>query len=409
LAQASDVASIIVAVAVDEETMVTSDHNVDSPASMVKDWAQQFAQSRRQVHSKFLQSTCEISGLVTVEWCNAGQGTGNCLNRVLTAALVAVVFNRSLAITGISRPAFGVGLEESQGTVMPWLLPPECLQLQGAGDFPTCSRGILSTRGGSKEKWHDMVCVDFSLFDIIHVDTFAFWDFGHLQLNRRTPYPFNERLMQLTAPGVNAYGLALHALWPHGLTRVSASLNKASLGRMNAGLHIRCHYTSCSKENLGKIAQCVAQRLDNHTGSSCNIFLASDQKDALEMAGSMLKLNNPECNVLVAADMRAYLASELKEEIQDSRVSEKGTHGDRETWNMPVDLEMLASSELVVGTRRSTLSTLVGASSGRLYYIGECNPWHHNFPLDDRGYSDSGFKTAQSMAAQLVCDEGSEL
>lgn len=386
---------------------VAAASDVDSPANMVRDWAQQFAQSHQQVDNKALQNTCGSSGLVTVSWCNAGQGTGNCVNRVLTAALVAVVFNKPLAITEMKQPAFGLGLTESQGTAMPWLLPPQCLELQGAGDFPACSRRVLNTRGGTMEIWHDLFCVDYSRFDVIHVDTFAFWDFGHISLNRRTPSPFHERLMKLAAPGVNAYGLVLNALWPHGLTRASDSLTKANFGGIHAGLHVRCHYTQCAKENLGKLAQCVAQLLENHAGSSCNIFLGADDKDAVKMARKMLKEKNPNCSVLVATDMRAYLASELKEEISGSRVLEKGSHGNRETWKMPVDLEMLASSELVVGTRRSTFSVLAGASSGRLYF-GECDPWHQNFPLDDRGNQNVGFGIAKSMTARVSCDESSQ-
>jgi len=326
------------------------------------------------------------------------------LNRILTAALVAVVFNKPLAITEMKRPAFGLGLAESQGKAMPWLIPPQCLELQSADDFPTCSRGVLNTCGGSFEIWHDLFCVDFSRFDVIHVETFAYWDFGHLSLNRRTPSPFNERLMKLTAPGVNAYGLVLHALWPHGLTRVRDSLSKAGFGIIHAGLHIRCDYTQCTKDTLGTLAQCVAHHLENHAGSSCNIFLRADDKDAREMARELIRKKNPNCSVLVATDMLAHLASDLQEEISGSKVLEKGSHGNRETWKMPVDLEVLTSSELVVGTRRSTFSALAGASSGRLYF-GDCDPWHHNFPLDDRGNNNAGFGVAKSMSAEVSCDE----
>jgi hypothetical protein len=96
------------------------------------------------------------------------------------------------------------------------------------------------------------------------------------------------------------------------------------------------------------------------------------------------------CRVLTARDARSLLGLNLNLELEAYAHLQKrphGSHGDRDVWMMPVDFELLSSAHFVVGSPRSTFSSVTGAATGQLF-VGSrgdqfCWPIHEQWPQDD--------------------------
>ena len=395
--------------------------------AIVESWARRYDTTHAHPGS-----SCARRGFTFTSWCDFGQGTGNCMNRVMTAALVAVVFDTRLVLLDTKR-AFRASLvdyEKENVRTVPWLHTPRCTELRD--NLKACGTRTVHTLHFNTV--HPDVCHPFgnmSDADLIRVTTFAQWDFAQLMLYRGLPAAAHARMRALTAPGTNAYGLVLRAMWPDGLTKAAGALHR-TMPPMTAGLHVRCHYGGCfekperlfddSLDTFGlerpsqnlypssfllETVDCLVRTLPKPAPPGCSIYVATDELDALaqltiELHTRLANSTAAHCRVVTARDLRASLGQELEEELLLSEHGSHGdgrygiTHGDRDVWMMPVDLDALATASFVVGTPSSTFTAVVGASAGRLYYgrwFGRdgllekselCTPMHHYFPLDDK-------------------------
>ena len=209
----------------------------------IRQWAARFAQQHTRVDEASLQASCGNNGdgFVFVKWCNVDQGTGNCLNRILNAALIGVAFNKPILVVGTDRGAFDAGLRDygRNGKSMPWLNAPLLMELR------TADRGWINKLPCDVHKLdYTAVCSDMLGLDVIELVSLGEqWEFKRLALHHRLPEPVQRRVRELTTEGVNAYGLMLRALWPHGLTRANGLLRHPLVGGpFTAGVHLRCFY-----------------------------------------------------------------------------------------------------------------------------------------------------------------------
>ena len=369
------------------------------------------------------------TGFVVGSW-DPRVGTGNILNSMLTGVLLAIALDRPFVLTTESlkgRAAFNATLKEAASGYggMPWVMQPRSVaedsRLRWSDSPSASSRSLLQWCGDSSK--------NMSSRDVVHVDlrpgkegygNSGVWDlrtmikrgglcvgkllqarfvtfyasnvanFVLFAANRNLPEQVQERVDALTARGVNAYGLAQRALWPEGLTHFGTSY------RPTAAVHMRCYLGLCSEGMVVATARCLASKLLK-AGLGCSIYVASDNNYAPQLLAQALHTVAPNltCVVTSAAAMYERLSESQLAQVKSFGVAaahshpiatphSMGTAGHRPSWTDPVDLEILAASELLVGSVMSTMSWIAGTRVGSQYYYmdgyGQCPSAAPSYP-----------------------------
>lgn len=411
---------------------------VSTAASLlINDWTARFGRESQSSDVALRRELCSRpGGIVVGSWCV--EGTGNCVNKVIAGMLLAVALDRPFVLaTNISQPyrrAFDASLSEA-GTGfggMPWLQRPRCIEdsalpwqhpttrnssrdadavrawcfeagvtLAGADvesvDLRHTSRGPWAAQGMLSRPGF---CNDFSSARVVFMHGEAIANFWLLKSNRALPAAVALRIRTLSAPGVNAYGLAQRALWPDGLTRV------ATVERFTVAVHLRCWLTGCTDEHFKSAAACLSELVAG-SGPGCSIYVASDHvaaPDLLRAAIAISPLAAQGCDVSSAVDWRPHLSPPLLAEAEQwDRIhsgpegstpqSPRGTDSLRlkhiatphdpivaagewemgeaqhpAAWADPIDLQHMASAETFLGGY-GTLAWTAGTRVGSRYFF----------------------------------------
>lgn len=353
-------------------------------------------------------------------------GTGNCLNKVITAALLAIALDRPFVLgtnvftkTG-RRRAFNASLLEAASGYggMPWLAAPNCIEdtalvwppqdqrsttamIENASrawcsevgiDLPAGSVEGVNLRHGPAGPFdrsgiiaHGELCHDFSQARVVVVHTTFVANFDVLGANTALPAAILSRIRALNARGVNSYGLTQRALWPHGLTLIS------STERPTVAVHLRCWFSGCSEVMLQAVAGCVAS-LARHAGPSCSVYAGSDHAYAPEMLREFLTAAASNCSLVKAADFRASLSDQALSEEADAfdaymhgkklehyiatphDPTPKSADSHPVAWADPIDLHFMSSAETFLGGL-GTMSWVAGTRVGSSHYFLNSKDW----------------------------------
>ena len=321
-----------------------------SAGEVIQLWASRFAQSNVRSNVSVRRQMC-TDGFVIGSWIG-NVGTGNCLQMMLSGALVAAALDRAFVLNtnttfvngikerdGFGRPIYGprrrpfeASLTEAVSGIggMAWLRAPRCVEDANVRvwDHPEMTtqasmradmvrwcadagvplepsdigavdlRGKCSTKSRHPCNVYDPdilrlakdggLCANLSRARIVVVHAITVANFEVLASHQRLAPSDTRRLTALSARGVNAYGLIARALWPDGLTQVGPLVERVSLA-----VHLRCWMNACSPKTLNRTARCLLQLVDSTVATS-----ESSRSDG----HSPLDAEHGPCTIYVASD-----------------------------------------------------------------------------------------------------------